>query len=111
MFSKHVVAAAVAALLVSACGGGSDDAPLKSTFIDAAVSGAAYGTATQTGTTAADGGFNYRPGESVTFSVGGVRLPSVVVPGAIAVANLLRSLISSANLGSVPGNIFIYLLS
>ena len=82
MFSKHAVAAAVAAILVSACGG-SDDVPLKSTFIDAAVSDAAYGTATQTGTTAADGGFNYRPGESVTFSVGGVRLPSVVVPGAV----------------------------
>ena len=83
MFSKHAVAAAVAALLVSACGGGSDDAPLKSTFIDAAVSGAGYGTATQTGTTAADGGFNYRPGESVTFSVGGVRLPSVAVAGGV----------------------------
>ncbi len=82
MFNKKILAACVAAIVVSACGG-SDDAPLKSTFIDAAVSGAAYGTATQSGSTAADGGFNYRPGESVTFTVGGVRLPAVAVPGGV----------------------------
>lgn len=82
MFNKKILAAGVAAILVSACGG-SDDAPLKSTFVDAAVSGAAYGTATQSGTTATDGGFSYRPGESVTFAVGGVRLPAVAVPGSV----------------------------
>lgn len=72
----------IVAIVASACGG-SDDQPLSSTFVDAAVSGANYSTATQTGSTSPSGQFKYRPGESVTFSVAGVSLPAVRVAGGV----------------------------
>lgn len=82
MFRKNVVAASVAVFLVSACGG-SDEVPSSSTFVDAAVAGANYTTGSQNGTTSADGRFNFRSGESVTFSVAGVRLPAVRVESSV----------------------------
>lgn len=78
MFKKNLLALSVAVMFVAACGG-SDDTPATSTFVDSAVSGANYRTASQSGTTSAAGAFNYRPGESVTFSVGGINLPAVSV--------------------------------
>ena len=80
MFSKNILAASIAVILVAACGG-SDDGPSSSTFVDAAVSGAGFNTGSQTGTTSSEGRFSFRPGESVTFSVGAVRLPAVRVEG------------------------------
>lgn len=83
------VKAAVLATLCSSiigCGGGSsdsendnsnDNAVLIGIFVDSAVEGASYSTATQSGTTNAQGQFNYMVGEQVTFSVGDAQLPAV----------------------------------
>jgi hypothetical protein len=46
-------------------------------FIDSAVAGIHYQTATQSGETDAEGRFKYLPGETVTFSIGGITLPPV----------------------------------
>lgn len=54
-----------------------DDAPLKTgAFVDSPVSGIYYRTATQSGMTNASGEYNYRAGETVTFSIGDIELPS-----------------------------------
>lgn len=92
-------------ILVTACGGGSsgsdsdttiadstvaatppaaatpvppvDAAPLIGRFIDSAVEGLEYQTATQSGFTDANGNFTYAAGETVTFSIGDIELPPV----------------------------------
>lgn len=83
------VKSAVLATLCSsiiACGGGSSDSEsdnssdttvLTGIFLDSAVEGASYSTATQSGTTNAQGQFNYIAGEQVTFSIGDTQLPVV----------------------------------
>jgi len=48
------------------------------TFKDSAVSGISYITATQSGTTNSSGAFNYVEGEAITFSIGGITLPSAI---------------------------------
>jgi peptidyl-prolyl cis-trans isomerase A (cyclophilin A) len=72
-------ASLASSLLLSACGGKSSDPPSAQTgqFLDGPVEGLRYATATQSGTTNASGEFKYLPGESVTFSIGGMNLPSV----------------------------------
>lgn len=65
---------------IYACGGGSsepDNTVLTGVFVDSAVKGAAYSTATQSGTTNSEGQFNYMAGEQVTFSIGDTQLPTV----------------------------------
>ncbi len=52
-------------------------------FVDSAVSGLQYVTATQSGTTDGNGSFNYMPGETVTFSLGDIALPSVTAESVI----------------------------
>jgi len=61
-------------------GGESPPAPQSSigVFTDSVVSGLSYQTATYSGITNASGEFNYLPGESITFSVGGVILGSCI---------------------------------
>lgn len=46
-------------------------------FVDSAVEGLSYQTATQTGTTDSDGSFSYVPGEEITFSIGDIVLPEI----------------------------------
>ncbi|MCB2422799.1 hypothetical protein [Thalassolituus alkanivorans] len=82
--NKIVVFVCVAAL--AACGGGSgggsDDGDsrtptvLTGVFLDSPVAGMTYNTETQTGTTNADGEFRFVEGETITFSIGQVQLPS-----------------------------------
>ncbi|NDV12376.1 hypothetical protein [Crenobacter caeni] len=70
-------------LALAACGGGGgggssggpQTAALTGKFVDAPVEGIAYRTETLSGTTGSGGTFQYRPGETVTFSIGGVTLP------------------------------------
>ncbi|GAB4118927.1 MAG: hypothetical protein Fur0026_08600 [Sideroxydans sp.] len=50
--------------------------PLTGVFIDAPVANINYQTATQNGTTNANGEFKYLAGENVTFSIGSMVLPS-----------------------------------
>lgn len=49
---------------------------LTGRFVDSAVIGLDYTTATQSGETGAEGTFNYLAGEEVTFSIGDIVLPS-----------------------------------
>lgn len=104
----------VTAYLLTACG--NSDAPIKQgIFVDAPVEGLSYVTTSGlTGTTNAAGVFNYVAGDSVTFSLGSVKFPSVVAgdlispleltgassanhPGALAIARLLQSVDSDGN--------------
>lgn len=52
--------------------------PSTGKFIDSAVSGIRYSTATQNGMTNDAGEFQYMPGETVTFSIGAIELPPVL---------------------------------
>ncbi len=78
-------------------------------FLDSAVQGLTYVTATQGGTTDSAGTFQYIPGETITFSIGGVVLGSIagkdiitpvdLIPGATdethhAVTNIARFLMT-----------------
>lgn len=69
-------------LFLVACGGGGG-APSSSTtstktgqFIDSAVEGARYSTATKSGTTDSSGIFSYLAGEAVSFYIGGILIGS-----------------------------------
>jgi len=97
-------------LILTACGGGgggSSSPPIAQTgvFIDAAVEGITYRTATQSGTTDSAGSFNYLPEETVSFYIGDILVgsasatplltPIELVPDAVdetdtQVTNILR---------------------
>lgn len=84
----------VALAALSACGGKTSDplpAPLVGQFLDGPVQGLSYRTATLSGTTNASGQFNYRAGETVTFSIGGMDLPSVAAASVLTPLDLARS--------------------
>ena len=74
----------VAAL--AGCGGGKNSVPDPSmgTLEAGKAQGVHFETATQSGVTDANGNFTYFPGESVTFSIGGVQLGAV--PGAARIS-------------------------
>lgn len=92
-FSKSLLSLACAGVLASgvvACGGDSDGSGTSGTggevgptaasgvFLDAEVEGLSYSTDSGiTGTTDENGTYTYLPGETVSFSVGGVNLGSV----------------------------------
>lgn len=118
----------VIAILVSACGGGGGGGGAGSSntqqgyFIDSAVSGLAYSSASHSGTTDANGGFDYEPGETVTFSIGGITIGSAVaastltpislVPGAVdeshpTVVNITRFLLTLDDDGNPDNGILI----
>jgi len=71
--------------LLSACGGGGGGGtttppatPSTGVFTDSPVAGLHYETPTHSGTTNALGEYDYLPGESVTFSIGGIVLGSTL---------------------------------
>lgn len=82
-------------------------------FIDSAVEGLAYSSDSTSGTTGADGSFEYVEGESITFSIGGLTIGSAIgstyitpislVPGSNAtseaVINIVRLLLLLDNDG------------
>lgn len=68
-------------LILSACGGGgggsenpSETTPQQGIFLDSAVIGMAYTSVSYSGKTDANGTFNYKPGEAITFSIGGITI-------------------------------------
>lgn len=81
---KNLSPTCLTLLLLTACGGSSDDSDgntsqiLTGVFIDSAVSGLNYATSTQSGVTSLEGEFQYLAGESITFSVGQLELPAVI---------------------------------
>lgn len=69
----------ITVLFLTACGGGSDGSGELKTgqFWDSRVKGLHYKTTTQEGTTNANGEFQYRDGEMVTFSLGDLKFNPV----------------------------------
>jgi len=63
---------------------------LTGIFIDSAVEGATYSTATQSGTTNSSGEFNYIAGEQVTFSIGATQLPVVVAAAQVSPVDMAQ---------------------
>lgn len=98
-----------------ACGGSSNETVLQGRFIDAAVEGLDYTTSTgMSGVTDSNGTFNYTPGSTVTFSMGGIKFPAVEAlsvvtpldlakvsspedPAALAIAQILQSVDADDN--------------
>lgn len=82
MESAMRICALAAALALAGCGGGGDGTDVGTsqvgTFLDSPVSGMEYETASGSGLTDADGHFNYRQGELVTFRVGKLVIGSTV---------------------------------
>ena len=84
---RLLLAAFCSACIISCGGGGSSSAnsallspalaTQKGNFIDSAVTGIGYKTATQNGITDQFGGYVYAPGEQVTFYIGAITLPPV----------------------------------
>lgn len=109
---SNLLLAGSTAILVSACGGSSGgstelaadedstllvNAPLPSAaepeaeqgdlltgrFVDSPVAGLQYETPTQSGVTGSDGSFDYLAGESITFSIGDIVLPTIAAENVI----------------------------
>ena len=98
-------------LALSACGGGSGEnstpnvtptpppavtppptpTTYTGTFIDSAVEGLSYKTATQEGTTNANGEFIYQLGETVVFSIGGIKFPAVDVKAVLTPLDIFKT--------------------
>ena len=108
-------------LILSACGGGGgggDAAPAPApvivtppsigVFVDSAVENIYYETKTQKGYTNALGEFKYAVGETVTFSIGSIKLPTVTAGAKITPLDLAQS--SSNPSGSIPADTFANLL-
>lgn len=77
---QRILGISALSLFLAACG--SDDSapasPLRTgVFLDSAVAGLGYETATMRGKTNAAGEFNFNAGESITFSLGGFVLPTI----------------------------------
>jgi hypothetical protein len=88
----------ISAVLLAACGGGGSAADTAGgsgvntgIFIDSAVSGINYQTETLTGTTNSSGEFLYLDGESVTFSIGDVDLPTVPAGSVITPFDIINT--------------------
>jgi len=88
MCCKKILALSASVLFVCACSGGGGGSsttppvvpttPTTSTgvFVDSVASGIHYETPTHSGTTNSAGEYDYLPGETVTFSIGGIVLGS-----------------------------------
>jgi hypothetical protein len=128
MRGKKLLALCASAFFLSACGGGGGGGgssptpapPATSTgvFVDSVVAGLHYSTATKSGETNSAGEYDYLPGETVTFSIGGIVLgsalagpvvtPLTLVSGATdetdpVVTNIVRLLLTLDDDG-IPGN-------
>ena len=106
LFPLKPLLLSVLAATLAACGAGSststDSAPGSTTpvsestvvqgqFLDSAVSGLWYETATQRGFTNEFGSFSYVPGESVTFYLGSTLLGTVTAQGEITPLDLISA--------------------
>jgi hypothetical protein len=105
-------------LTLTACGGGGDSTTATATatetvstgvFIDSAVEGLQYETATRSGTTNSLGEYDYLAGETVTFSIGGIVLGSTIAGPVVTPLSLVPDATSATN--PVVTNIVRLLLS
>lgn len=93
---KYKAIIASACFAVTACGGssssgGSKDKPTINTgiFLDSPVANIAYRTQTLSGFTDSEGQYEYLSGETVTFSIGGIDLPSALAAGVVTPLDLV----------------------
>jgi hypothetical protein len=113
-FKKQIWLTAALLLTLTACGGGGDSTTAIETvstgvFIDSAVEGLQYETATQSGTTNSLGEYDYLAGETVTFSIGGIVLGSTIAGPVVTPLSLVPDATSATN--PVVTNIVRLLLS
>ena len=119
-FKKQMWLTAGLLLTLTACGGsgGSDSTTATATetetvstgvFIDSAVEGLQYETATRSGTTNSLGEYDYLAGETVTFSIGGIVLGSTIAGPVVTPLSLVPDATSTTN--PVVTNIVRLLLS
>ena len=118
LFKKSTLLPFGLSLVLTACGGGGDDPPVPpvppvtastGVFVDGVVDGLNYETPTFFGTTNNAGEYDFLPGETVTFSIGGIVLgsttagpvvtPLTLVSGAkdhenLVVTNIVRLLLT-----------------
>lgn len=92
MFTKYKVTALAIYLVLTGCGGGgSDESLLTGIFVDSAVEGLTYATATQSGVTNSAGEFDYLAGEQVTFSIGDLVFPQTTSKSVVTPLDLVGS--------------------
>ena len=89
-------------------GSGSSSSSLSGIFVDSPVVGINYSTASGAGITDSSGGYRYLAGESVTFSIGNINLPSVVANSTITPLDIANT--TDIN-NQVASNILILLQS
>lgn len=95
-FKASLLASAICVLAACGGGGGGSSTPAVSTGVltDSPVAGVTYSTSpsNQAGTTNTNGEYNYRAGDTVTFTLGGVALPPVPATGRITPATMAAHL-------------------
>ena len=90
----RILAVALSALTLVACGGGSDGGStntLTGVLVDSAVAGIGYKTATQSGVTNAKGEYSYLAGETVTFFIGSIQFPPVAAKGTVTPLDIAQT--------------------
>jgi len=70
---------------------GGENVPRRGRFVDAAVTGLGWSTASGAGVTGPDGEFDYRAGESVTFSIGDIELPAAAGAETVTALDVFRT--------------------
>ena len=79
-------------VFIWSCGGGGGKGELlHGVFLDSPVAGLSYTTGTASGVTDTEGGFTYRDGESVVFSIGNLALPAVAGAGLVTPLDVAAS--------------------
>jgi len=96
----------VMCLWLSACGGGGGStgsaSRLQGQFIDSAVEGLTYRTSSNiTGVTRPDGGFDFNAGDTVEFSFGAIRFPSVPAKSIVTPLNMASGQVDSPVLNNI----------
>jgi hypothetical protein len=102
-FKKQTWLTAGLLLTLTACGGGGGDSTTTTetvstgAFIDSAVEGLQYETATRSGTTNSLGEYDYLAGETVTFSIGGIVLGSAIAGSVVTPLSLVPDATNATN--------------
>ena len=105
LFKKQTWLTAGLLLTLTACGGGGGDSTTTTAtetvstgaFIDSAVEGLQYETATRSGTTNSLGEYDYLAGETVTFSIGGIVLGSAIAGSVVTPLSLVPDATNATN--------------
>ncbi len=112
---QYITTSIVTSIALTGCGGGSDsistayssdstDTTQTGTFVDAPVAGLTYQTPSLNAETDVNGHFEYKPGESITFKLGGLKIGSVGGAG-YATPKSFGSTTAAANLAYILQNI------